>query len=435
MLNIKNIRENENIVRKAIKDKQLDNKVDLDEVLKVDGEYVSILHKVESIRALRNIETKNISKVEGSERKDLIEKANKTKEELKELEIKLSNITGIREDLLKKIPNLIHESVPYGIDDSENVSIKKWGEPKKLDFPQRDHIELGKSLGIIDTEKASIVAGTRFTYLFGEATLMQFALIQFVFETLTDSKVIKMLAEQVGNPNFETFIPVLPPVMIRSEILDKMDRLEPKEERYVLDEDNLVLIGSAEHTMGPLHMDEMISKEQLPKRYIGYSTSFRREAGNYGKDVRGIFRVHQFDKLEMESFTSSQTGFVEQDFLVAVQEYIVQKLGIPYQVVMVCTGDMGKPDFRQIDIECWMPGQNKYRETHTSDYMTDYQSRRLNIKEKNGDFVHMNDATALAIGRTLIAILENYQLEDGSVKVPNVLQKYLNFKDIKPKKK
>jgi seryl-tRNA synthetase len=229
--------------------------------------------------------------------------------------------------------------------------------------------------------------------------------------------------------NAKAFVPVVPPVMIRPEVYERMDRLEPKEERYHIPSDDLYLIGSAEHTLGPLHMDETLAEKDLPIRYIGFSTSFRREAGSYGKDTRGILRVHQFDKLEMESFTVAEDSTTEQDFIVAVQEYLVRSLELPYQVVAICTGDMGKPDARQLDIETWMPGQNRYRETHTSDLMTDYQARRLGTKVKraNGkmELVHMNDATAFAIGRILIAIIENNQTADGKIRVPDVLQPYV----------
>ncbi|HUZ92396.1 MAG TPA: aminoacyl--tRNA ligase-related protein, partial [Candidatus Paceibacterota bacterium] len=209
---------------------------------------------------------------------------------------------------------------------------------------------------------------------------------------------------------------------------------EPKEERYYIPSDDAYLVGSAEHTLGPLHMDETIPEENLPLRYVGFSTAFRREAGSYGKDTKGILRVHQFDKIEIESFTLPEYAVTEQDFIVAIQENMMWELELPYQVVQICTGDMGGPDARQIDIETWIPSQGKYRETHTSDYMGDYQARRLNtkVKRKSGktEFVHMNDATAFAIGRTLIAIMENYQTKDGKIEVPKVLQKYLGKKVI-----
>ena len=228
-------------------------------------------------------------------------------------------------------------------------------------------------------------------------------------------------------------MPVVPPVLIRPDVFEKMARLHPKEERYYIESDGIYLIGSAEHTLGPMHMNENFSEKELPIRYVGFSTSFRREAGTYGKDTRGILRVHQFDKVEMESFTTFQDSDREQEFFVAIQEYLVKSLEIPYQVVLMCTGEMGDPNYKQIDIEVWLPGEGKYRETHTSDHMTDYQARRLNTKVQSKgrtEFVHMNDATVFAIGRTIIAILENYQQKDGSVLVPKVLQKWVGKKKI-----
>ncbi|MBI2414435.1 serine--tRNA ligase [candidate division WWE3 bacterium] len=429
MIDIKLLKEKPELVKKAIQEKKVADKVNFEELVILDNKYSELLQKVESHRALRNQLSSDISKVPAENREKLITEAGRVKAELKELEESLTSVEIQRDNLLKKVPNIIHESVPSGKDETENVVIKKWGSPKKFDFTAKDHIELGKLLGLIDTEKSSEISGTRFTYLFGDAVLLQFGLIQFVFESLMDPKLVEKLAKEVGNPNFTPFVPVIPPVFMRSEIMDKMDRLEPQDDRYVFAEDSLVLVGSAEHTMGPLHMGEILDDSQLPKRYIGYSTAFRREAGSYGKDTRGILRVHQFDKLELECFTTPETGLVEQDLLVAFQQYFVQQLEIPHQIVAICTGDMGKPDYRQIDIECFMPGQDKYRETHTSDYMTDYQARRLNIRYKKGGYVHMNDATAFAIGRILIAILENYQRADGSIEVPKILRKYVG-KDI-----
>jgi len=227
--------------------------------------------------------------------------------------------------------------------------------------------------------------------------------------------------------------------MIRPEVFTKMARLseEDKDERYYLPSDDLYLIGSAEHTLGPLHMNESINEKDAPVRYVGFSPSFRREAGSYGKDTRGILRVHQFDKVEIETFTTIEKQDEEHEFVVAIQEYLMQSLKIPYRVMLLSTGDMGKPDARQIDIESWMPGQDKYRETHSADMMGDYQSRRLKTKIKNKDggneYAAMIDATVFAIGRTLIAIMENYQTEKGTIKIPKVLQKHVGVKEVKPK--
>jgi seryl-tRNA synthetase len=286
---------------------------------------------------------------------------------------------------------------------------------------------LGKALGVIDMESAAQVAGARFAYLKGDLVLLQQGLITYVLSVLTNEKTLQAIAQEAGlEVSSKPFIPVLPPVFIRPEILEKMDRLEPKEDRYYVADDDLYLVGSAEHTLGPLHMNETLAEEKLPLRYIGYATSFRREAGSYGKDTKGIIRVHQFDKLEMESFTTPETALAEQNFFVALQEHLLRALELPYQVVQVCTGDMGKPNVRQIDMETWFPHQEKYRETHSADYMGDYQARRLAVKVRRGngqtEFVHMNDATAFALGRILAAVLENYQESDGSVRVPRVLQ-------------
>jgi seryl-tRNA synthetase len=438
MLDPKFIRENKEKIEYAIHNKKIQEKIDVDKLLKLDSDYSEKLQEVEAKRAVRNELSDKIGKADKDEREKVIKEATKLKDELSKLEEHLKELEEKRDELLKKVPNVVAEDVPAGKDDSENQVIRTWGEIPNFKFKPREHFELGENLGIINTEKSAEIVGTRFNYLMGDAALMQFALVQFILNTLTDKKIISKLAKEAGSPHDTTFTPVVPPMMMREEVMDKMDRLHPKDERYLLEQDGLVLIGSAEHTLGPLHMGETINKENLPIRYIGYSTAFRREAGTYGKDTKGILRVHQFDKLEMESFTSAEDGESEQKLMVAIQEYILQQLKIPYQVVMICTGDMGKPDYRQVDIESWIPGQDKYRETHTSDYMTDYQSRRLGIKYtdgKNSEYVYMNDATAVAIGRMLIAILENYQKEDGSIEVPKVLQKYMGKKEIRGSRK
>lgn len=429
MLDINYIRENIDLIKKAIKDKKID--LDLDQLLTIDQKRRDLISKVDNLRQDRNEAAKN---------KD-IERGKKVKENLVVIEKDLEKIEGDFFNLMILVPNIPLSDVPQGKDESENKVIRNWGSPSKFDFEVKDHIELGKELEIIDVDTASKVSGARFAYLKGEAAILQFALIQYTFSILTNEDILKELAAKI-DPELSTkpFIPVIPPVMIRPDVYIKMARLDPAqaEERYFLPKDDIYLIGSAEHTLGPMHMDQVLDEKSLPLRYVGYSTSFRREAGSYGKDTKGILRVHQFDKIEMESFTVSDDSIKEQDLIVAIQEYLLQSLGIPYQVVMICTGDMGAPDVRQLDLESWIPSQGKYRETHTSDLMADYQARRLGtkVRRKNGkiEFVHMNDATAFAIGRTLIAILENFQQKDGSVKVPKVLIPYTGFSEIKPKK-
>lgn len=430
MLDIDFIRNNPDEVKEAIKQKKLEKEVDIEELLKLDENYRDHLQLVETKRSLRNRLSEDIAQISDPEsRKSLIDEATTIKNDLKKLEPELETYKEALDSLLLQIPNVIHPDVPQGEDESDNVVIKTVGEKPNFNFTPKDHMELGEALDLIDTETSAKVSGARFNYLKNEAVLIQFALINFVFDTLTNPQIISRLANEADNPSAKTFVPVVPPVFVRGEVAQKMARLNPIEDRYYFPEDDLMLVGSAEHSMGPMFMDEIIDKAELPLRFIGYSTAFRREAGSYGKDTQGILRRHQFDKLEMESFTAVENGLAEQDFFIAIQEFMLNQLKIPYQVVAICTGDMGKPDYRQIDIECYMPGQGEYRETHTSDYMTDYQARRLNTRYRDEEgrihYTHMNDATAFAVGRTLIAIFENYQQKDGSIEVPLVLRPYL----------
>ena len=423
MLDIKFIRENQKKVQEACNNKKV--LLDIEDVLNLDKQRKVLLDKVEDLRCQKN----KLGKEDISE-------ARKIKMHLKEIEPKLKETEDLFEKLMLQVPNIPMKDVPVGKDDTENKKIREWGEIPKFDFEVKDHVSLGKSLDIIDTKTASKVAGSRFSYLKGKLVLLEMALIQYAFEVLTSQKIIKKISDSVEkNYSDKVFVPVLPPVMIRPEVFTKMARLSPadKDERYHFPKDDLYLIGSAEHTLGAMHMDETIAENQFPIRYAGFSTSFRREAGSYGKDTKGIFRVHQFDKIEMESFTLPENSLKEHNFFIAIEEYLMQSLKIPYRVVVVCTGDMGGPNARQSDIEAWFPGQDRYRETHSADLMTDYQARRLKtrVRRKDGsEFVHMNDATVFAIGRTLIAIMENYQQKDGSILVPEIVRKYVNFEKI-----
>jgi len=419
MLDITLLREQPDKVKKGIAAKNADPKL-VDQFLALDEEWRKLTKSADEKRA----EQKKLS-----EKRD-IEGGKKNKEEIRSLEEKIGTVEKERTALWLSIPNLPSDDTPVGKGENENKVLRKNGEPKKFDFEPKDHLTLGEALGIIDVASAGKIAGNRFAYLKGDAALLEFALIHYAMEVLTDTKIIESIAGGV-KPGYHTgtFVPVVPPVMIRPDVFERMGRLEPKEERYYIPSDDIYLIGSAEHTLGPLHMDETIPEEKLPIRYLGFSTAFRREAGSYGKDVRGIIRVHQFDKLEMESFVASEDGITEQEFFVGVQEYLMWSLELPYQVVMCCTGDQGDPDARHLDIETWMPSEKKYRETHSADYMSDYQARRLGtrVKRKDGktEFVHMNDATAFAIGRTIVAIMENNQTKEGKIEIPKVLQKYV----------
>lgn len=425
MLDTKFIRENRDIVEMAMKNKSVKEVVNIDELLSLADKKKELGQKLDDINAKRNEAAKTQN----------IEEGKKLKEEGLLIESELAEVDKNFIALMLKIPNIPSADTPIGKDDTENKVIRQWGEIPKFSFEPKAHWDIGKDLGIIDSETAGNVAGSRFTYIKGDLARVQFALVQFAFDTLTNEDTLKIITEEAGlDVSTKPFIPVVPPAFVKPAVLNRMARLEPREDRYYIEADDVFLAGSAEHTIGPMHMDEVIPGEQLPLRYIGYSSSFRREAGSYGKDTKGILRQHQFDKMEMESFTKPEDSLREQEFLVAIQEYMLRKLNLPHQVVHVCTGDMGLPDYRQIDIETWMPGQNTYRETHSADLMTSYQPRRLNTRYKNAEgkleYVHMNDATLFAIGRMLIAIIENYQQADGSVVVPEVLRKYMGGTEI-----
>jgi len=427
MIDIDALRKNPDVYKDSMARRNRDVGI-VDRFLEVDTLWRESLQSLEKMRA----EQKKLSQ----ERK--IDEAKSLKERIQAHADATRDYEGDRQSLLAQIPNILLSDVPTGKDESENQVLRQWGTLPKFDFEVKDHIQLGESLGIIDIERAAKVSGARFTYLLGGAATLQLALINFVFDTLTNPRIIKRIASSVdADLDPKPFTPIFPPHMINDVPYRRAGRLQDnnKDDKFHIESDNRYLIGSAEHTLVTMFMDETLNTSDLPLRFIAYSPSYRREAGSYGKDTRGILRMHQFDKLEMESFTLANQSEVEQDFFIAVQEHLMQRLNLPYQVVALCTGDMADPDARQIDIETWMPGQQQYRETHTSDLMLDYQARGLNIKIKLADgttsFAHTNDATAIAIGRTLIAIMENYQTKDGTIRVPKVLQKYTHHKEIK----
>ncbi len=432
MLDPKFIRENLEEVKEAIRKKRV--KVDVEKWLELDEQRKDLQQKLEEKKAKQNKASAQISQASDEEKKKLIEEMGSVKKEAQTIDKKLDKVKTEWQELLMNIPNICSPDMPEGKDDTENVVIKQVGEKPEFDFGIKDHVELGTALDIIDIETAATVSGSRFFYLKKEAVLIQMAIVNLVFDILGNEAVIKKIIKE-NNLNLKStpFQPILPPVMIRNEIQEKIHRVFG-DQTYKIQNEDLNLVASAEHTLAPYYINKTLEQKELPKRYIGYSTAFRQEAGTYGKDMGGILRTHQFDKLEMESFTDVETGAEEQKLIVALQEYLVQQLNIPYQLVHVCTGDTGKPDYDQYDIECWMPAQNKYRETHTSDYMTDYQTRGIKsyYKTKDGKrkLLHTNDATAFAIGRILIAILENYQQADGSVLIPEVLRKYMGGREI-----
>ena len=432
MLDINYIRANRQKVEDAIKNKGYD--IDLEEILKLDDERKSLSQKIDGLRQARNQISAQMKN--GKPDQKLIEEGKSLKQELSELEPKLAEVEQDYISKLKTVPNVPEDDVPIGLSEDENQVAEVIGKPRKFEFEPKNHFEIGQERGWIDKERASKVTGARFAYIKGDMVKLQMAIVNFVMDSLSDERVIKEIIEKNGLDGISTkpFTLVLPPLMLRTEMYDAMDRLEPRDDRYKIEGEELWLQGSAEHVLGSMHANEIFAEEELPARYLGYATSFRQEAGTYGKDMEGIIRMHQFDKLEMESFSTKETSRKEHELFVAIQRWLLEQLLLPYRVIRKCTFDIGKPDARGIDMEVWLPGQNKYRETHTADYMTDYQSRRLNtrVRRENGEveLVHTNDATAFALGRIMIAVIENYQNEDMTVRVPEVLRKYLNGKEI-----
>ena len=417
MLDIKFIRENIKKVKDSCKKRGV--KVDIDKLLKIDEKKRKIQTELETIFAQKNKANKEI--VKAKDKKKIItemKKINKKGDKLKE---NLKKINKEFEVLMYQVPNIPLDDVPVGESEKDNVVVREVGKKTKFDFKPKDHLELGEKLDIIDTKRAAKVSGARFSYLKNQAALLEFALIRLAFDTLLK----------------KGFIPIIPPVMIKSDKIRGMGYLEQAdaEEAYYFPKDDLYLAGTAEQPIGTMHSDEIFEEKDLNKRYLGFSSCFRREAGSYGKDTRGIFRVHQFDKIEMFSFCKPENSIKEYKFLLEIEEKLMQLLKIPYRVVQICTGDLARPSAATYDIETWMPSQERYRETHSASNCTDFQARRLGIKyrDKNNklSFVHTLNGTAFAIGRTLIAIIENYQQKDGTVKIPEVLQKYTGFKEIK----
>lgn len=433
MLDINYIRDNRQKVEDAIKNKGYT--IDLDEILQLDDARKELSQKTDILRQERNQISSQMKN--GQPDQVLISRGKEIKQELSSLEEKLSSVESDFLAKLKTVPNVPCDDVPVGLSEDENEVAEVCGEPTKFNFEPKNHYEIGQARGWIDKERASKVTGARFAYIKGEMVSLQMAIVNFVMNSLSDEGVIKEICEANHLEHISTkpFTTVLPPLMLRTEMYDAMDRLEPRDDRYKIEGEELWLQGSAEHVLGSMHAGEIFAEQDLPVRYLGYATSFRQEAGTYGKDMEGIIRMHQFDKLEMESFSTKETSREEHELFVAIQRWLIEQLRLPYRVIRKCTFDIGKPDARGIDMEVWLPGQGKYRETHTADYMTDYQSRRLNTRVRRDEtgeveLVHTNDATAFALGRIMIAVIENYQNEDMTVRVPEVLRKYLNGKEI-----
>ena len=420
MLDIKYIRENKEKVMADLKKKKCN--IDIGKLIDLDKKRRELIQVSEELKAEQNEASKKIAKLTGDEKQNSIKKMSELKEKLSVLENDLNAVQEEFDLLMLKIPNLPFDDVPEGKDEKDNVVLREVGEKPDFSlFKPKDYLAIAQNLDIIDVERAGKVSGSRFGYLKNEAALLEFALIQLVYSMLVP----------------EGFKAIVPPVMIKREMMQGMgyvDTPEDEEERYYFEKDKVYLVGTSEQSIGPIHSGEILNEKDLPIRYAAFSSCFRREAGSYGKDTKGILRVHQFDKVEMFSFCLPTDSRDEHALFLKMEEKLMQALKIPYRVVQLCMGDLSRPSASTIDIEAWLPGQNEgkglYREVSSTSNTTDFQSRRLNIKYRDSlgkvNFVHNINGTGFAIGRIIIAIIENYQTSDGFVNIPDTLKPWMH---------
>lgn len=423
MIDINLIRNNPDFVKErlATRDRELVKLVD--KVLELDIKRREIIKELENLRSERNKLSKEIGKLkrEGKDVSDIQAKVKELKVRIEKLEEELRKVEEELKNTLLWIPNLPHESVPVGEDENDNVEVRRWGEPRKFNFEPKPHWEIGERLGILDFKRGAKLSGSRFTVIKGWGARLERALINFMLDLHT-SKGYKE---------------VCPPHLVKPEILVGTGQL-PKfeEDLYKCERDNLYLIPTAEVPLTNLYREEILREEDLPIYLTAYTPCYRREAGAYGKDIRGIIRQHQFDKVELVKIVHPDNSYEELEKLVRDAEEVLQLLGLPYRVVELCTGDLGFSAAKTYDIEVWLPSQNRYREISSCSNCEDFQARRMNTRFKDSKtgknrFVHTLNGSGLAVGRTLAAILENYQREDGSVEVPEVLRDYVGTDVIK----
>jgi seryl-tRNA synthetase len=422
VLDVRAIREDPDRFRKGLARRTLADAVD--QILDLDERRRQLTVRVEELRAEQNRSSKAIGRAEGEEKHRLIGEVARVSAEVKELEPRLEQVEAELNDLLARTPNVPHESAPDGLTEEDAVEVRRRGEPPSFDFEPRDHVALGEALGVLDVERGARTSGSRFVYLLGDLAFVQFALVRHALDIVVR----------------EGFVPVIPPVLVREDAMFGSGFLPTDAVNiYVTTTDELYLVGTSEVSLAAYHADEILDEADLPIRYAGYSTCFRREAGTYGKDMGGMFRVHQFDKVEMFSFARPEESWDELEFLLRVEEEIIGNLGLPYRVTNTAAGDLGGAAAKKYDIEAWLPGQGRYRELTSCSNYTDYGARRgqTRIRRSSGEVevLHTLNGTATAIGRTLIAILENNQRADGSVALPAALHTYLpeNLRELRPK--
>lgn len=414
MLDLELFRKNPKAIEDEIKKREL--KIDIDSDIKLDIQRRNLISRIDEMRAKKNDASKLISKVSGLEREKLIFEMKNLNEDLKNLEIELETVEKKFFLNLAGYPNITHPSVPVGKNENDNVILYKVGEKPDFDFTPANHIDLGTRLDIIDENSASKISGARFVFLKNDAVLLQFALIKYVFDILIS----------------RGYIPLIPPVLVKERAMYGTGFFPAEKTQYYKTElDDLFLVGTAEVPLCAYHGDDIIEKSRLPLKYTAYSTCFRREAGSYGKDMGGLFRVHQFDKIEMFIFAHPERSWEEYEVLRETLEEIVKGLKLHYRIMNMCTGDIGTPNAKKYDLEVWLPGQNNYREIASCSNDTDFQARRLNIKFKDGakkGLLHTMNSTACAIGRMIMAIMENCQDREGNIVIPEKLVSYMGGK-------
>lgn len=415
MLNIELLRKDFKTVEEGFRKRG--DKADLSSLLNLDENRRSVLKKIEELRYQRNKASDEIGRIkrEGNSADEILAQMKGVSEDIRNLEAEITIIENEEREILLTLPNLPHESVPEGRDEKENVEIRKWGDIPQFSFKPRPHWEIGESLDVIDFQRASVIAGARFALLKGKGALLERALINFMLDLHTTE---------------HGYTEVLPPFMVNSKSMTGTGQL-PKfeDELFKIERDGYYLIPTAEVPVTNIHQGEILQEEVLPVYYTAYTPCFRREAGSYGKDTRGLIRQHQFNKVELVKFSKPQDSYNELEKLTNNAEEVLKRLGLAYRVVLLCTGDMGFSAAKTYDIEVWLPSQNTYREISSCSNFEDFQARRADIRYKSArgrtEHVHTLNGSGLAVGRTLVAILENYQQEDGTVIIPEALRKYM----------
>ena len=409
------LKDNLEVLESNISRRNLD--IDVNHLISLNEERKSLRFNAEQKRSQQKELGKQIANADKNEKEELLNKASELSDEVKLL---FEQVDKKDEEFLSqwvKIPNLISKTSPDGKSDKDNLEIKKVGNVKEISNP-KDHLEIASKLNLIDVEKASEVSGSRFAYLFGDLVKIEFNLVSWALNKLSE----------------KGFTPTVPPVLVRENALYGTGFFpDDAEQVYEIPNDDLYLVGTSEVPLAALHTNEIINMEDLPIRYAGFSTCFRREAGTYGKDTTGIFRVHQFDKVEMFSFCNPEKSEEEHEFILSVEEELLQSLEIPYRVVDVCAGDLGASASKKYDIEAWMPSQNTYREVTSCSNTTSFQARRLNIRarsEGETSILHTLNGTAIAVGRILIALIENNQTEDGKVEFSDNVAEIIGVKNL-----